>query len=408
MSEWKTYKLGEICKNVVDYRGKTPAKLGADWATSGYRVFSAKNIKTGHIVQTDSIRYVDEDLYRKWMKDEVERGDIIITSEAPLGEVYYWDRDEKIVLGQRLFGLKINKVCYSKYLYYYMTTVQFQSELRNRATGTTVVGLRQPELLKCTVSLPPLDEQRKIAGILGALDDKIELNRRINANLEEQAQALFKSWFVDFEPFKDGPFVDSELGKIPKGWRVVELQTLVTIKRGGSPRPIQNFLSDSGYNWLKISDATSEQSPYIYDIKEHIKESGFNKTVYIKSGELVLSNSATPGIPKILGVDSCIHDGWLYFPKSSLSNEFLYLLFKENRKKFLSQGNGSVFLNLKTDILKSFKIIVPNNLDELKKFNIILHNLFQEIKYKTEEIRILSTLRDTLLPKLMKGEIKVN
>ena len=250
-----------------------------------------------------------------------------------------------------------------------------------------------------------LEEQRQIAGILGSLDDKIELNRRINANLEAQAQALFRSWFVDFEPFRDGPFVDSELGKIPQGWKVVELQTLVTIKRGGSPRPIQNFLSDSGYNWLKISDATSEQSPYIYDIKEHIKESGLNKIVYIKSGELVLSNSATPGIPKMLGVDSCIHDGWLYFPKSALSNEFLYLLFKENREKFLSQGNGSVFLNLKTDILKSFKIIIPNNLDELKEFNIILHNIFQEIKYKTEEIKTLSTLRDTLLPKLMAGEI---
>lgn len=228
MGEWKTYRLGEICKNIIDYRGKTPAKLGADWAKSGYRVFSAKNIKTGNIVQTDSIRYVDENLYRKWMKDEIEHGDIIITSEAPFGEVYYWDSDEKIVLGQRLFGLKINEICYPKYLYYYMTTAQFQSELKNRATGTTVIGLRQPELLKCTVNLPPLDEQRRIAGILGSLDDKIELNRRINANLEAQAQALFRSWFVDFEPFRDGPFVDSELGKIPQGWKVGTFQDIIT------------------------------------------------------------------------------------------------------------------------------------------------------------------------------------
>lgn len=302
----------------------------------------------------------------------------------------------------------IEGVTDSKFVYYFVTSPWFREiAIKSMVGSSGRQRVQQSVLENLEVTLPPLDEQRRIAGILGSLDDKIELNRRINANLEAQAQALFRSWFVDFEPFRDGPFVDSELGKIPQGWKVVELQTLVTIKRGGSPRPIQNFLSDSGYNWLKISDATSEQSPYIYDIKEHIKESGLNKTVYIKSGELVLSNSATPGIPKMLGVDSCIHDGWLYFPKSALSNEFLYLLFKENREKFLSQGNGSVFLNLKTDILKSFKIIIPNNLDELKEFNIILHNIFQEIKYKTEEIKTLSTLRDTLLPKLMAGEINI-
>ena len=300
----------------------------------------------------------------------------------------------------------IEGVTDSKFVYYFVTSPWFREiAIKSMVGSSGRQRVQQSVLENLEVTLPPLEEQRRIAGILGSLDDKIELNRRINANLEAQAQALFRSWFVDFEPFRDGPFIDSELGKIPQGWKVVELQTLVTIKRGGSPRPIQNFLSDSGYNWLKISDATSEQSPYIYDIKEHIKESGLNKTVYIKSGELVLSNSATPGIPKMLGVDSCIHDGWLYFPKSALSNEFLYLLFKENRENFLSQGNGSVFLNLKTDILKSFKIIIPNNLDELKEFNIILHNIFQEIKYKTEEIKTLSTLRDTLLPKLMAGEI---
>lgn len=250
----------------------------------------------------------------------------------------------------------IEGVTDSKFVYYFVTSPWFREiAIKSMVGSSGRQRVQQSVLENLEVTLPPLEEQRRIAGILGSLDDKIELNRRINANLEAQAQALFRSWFVDFEPFRDGPFVDSELGKIPQGWKVVELQTLVTIKRGGSPRPIQNFLSDSGYNWLKISDATSEQSPYIYDIKEHIKESGLNKTVYIKSGELVLSNSATPGIPKMLGVDSCIHDGWLYFPKSALSNEFLYLLFKENRENFLSQGNGSVFLNLKTDILNHSK-----------------------------------------------------
>ena len=122
MNKWKTYKLGDVVSTVIDYRGKTPLKLGGDWSSNGYRALSAKNIKTGRIVQEETIRFVDEELYKKWMKEEISRGDIIITSEAPFGEVFYWDSDEKIVLGQRLFGLKINHSQYcAKYIYYYMS-----------------------------------------------------------------------------------------------------------------------------------------------------------------------------------------------------------------------------------------------------------------------------------------------
>ena len=402
MSEWKTYRLGEICKNVCS--GGTPKSTEPLYYGGDIPWLNTKEVDFCRIDKTE--KTITDLGFQNSSAKWVEKNSVIVAM--------YGATAAKVAINT--IPLTTNQACcnltvnadFADFRFVYFYLCYKYASLAALANGGAQQNLNAQRIKDFEITVPSLNEQKRIADVLWALDDKIELNRRINANLEEQAQALFKSWFVDFEPFKDGPFVDSELGKIPKGWRVVELQTLVTIKRGGSPRPIQNFLSDSGYNWLKISDATSEQSPYIYDIKEHIKESGFNKTVYIKSGELVLSNSATPGIPKILGVDSCIHDGWLYFPKSSLSNEFLYLLFKENRKKFLSQGNGSVFLNLKTDILKSFKIIVPNNLDELKKFNIILHNLFQEIKYKTEEIRILSTLRDTLLPKLMKGEIKIN
>ena len=183
MEQWKEYNIGEIIDLIIDYRGKTPSKLGGDWANSGYRALSAKNIKTGKIVNEDLIRYVDQQLYQKWMKDEVKKGDIIITSEAPFGQVYYWNSDEKIVLSQRLFCLRVsNNVC-PKYVYYYMTTSMFQAELNGRATGTTVIGLRQPELMKCRINLPPLRFQIQIASILSSLDDKIELNRRINDNL---------------------------------------------------------------------------------------------------------------------------------------------------------------------------------------------------------------------------------
>ena len=211
------------------------------------------------------------------------------------------------------------------------------------------------------------------------------------------AQAIFKSWFVDFEPFG---------GTMPSDWTKESLGQYVTIKRGGSPRPIQDFLSNKGYRWLKISDVTSLQSPFVLTIKEHIKESGLKHTVIRKAGPLVLSNSATPGIPKILCVDTCIHDGWLYFPKSLFSNEFLYLFFRYIREDLVALGNGSVFTNLKTDILKAFPVVYPGE-KVLKQFDELILPLFRKMEVMAQESASLAELRDTLLPRLMSGELSV-
>lgn len=397
-SEWNHFALGEITELVIDYRGKTPKKLGGDWCKQGYRALSAKNIKTGRIVQAETIRYIDESLYRKWMKDEVQRGDILITSEAPFGQIFFWDSDEKIVLSQRLFCVRIKPEYDARFIYYYMTTPEFQSELDGRATGTTVIGLRQPELMKCVIRCPEIQEQKVIAAILSSIDAKIIANEKVNDNLEQQAAALFESWFVDYNPWS---------GIQPSEWTNAPLGTFVEIKRGGSPRPIQDYLSDSGLRWLKISDVTSLSSPFVLEIKEHIKEEGLKKTVFLHAGELVLSNSATPGIPKILDVDTCIHDGWLYFPKSELSKYYLYLFFKHIRKELVSLGNGSVFTNLKTDILKAFPATKADKVT-LKKFDALVSPLFDAMLNADRENLKLATMRDSLLPKLMSGEIDVS
>ena len=196
-SEWNHFALGEITELVIDYRGKTPKKLGGDWCKQGYRALSAKNIKTGRIVQAETIRYIDESLYRKWMKDEVQRGDILITSEAPFGQIFFWDSDEKIVLSQRLFCVRIKPEYDARFIYYYMTTPEFQSELDGRATGTTVIGLRQPELMKCIIQCPEIQEQKVIAAILSSIDAKIIANEKVNDNLQQQAQAIYSSMFID-------------------------------------------------------------------------------------------------------------------------------------------------------------------------------------------------------------------
>ena len=225
------------------------------------------------------------------------------------------------------------------------------------------------------IDLSSLTEQIKIGALLRSLDDKIELNNKINDNLQQQATALFESWFVNYEPWG---------GNQPSGWTNAPLGAFVEIKRGGSPRPIQNFLSDSGLRWLKISDVTSLSSPFVLEIKEHIKEEGLRKTVFLHAGELVLSNSATPGIPKILDVDTCIHDGWLYFPKSDLSKYYLYLFFKHIRKELVSLGNGSVFTNLKTDILKAFPARLMSPASRPKPLN---YRLYRRLKDGLKQIK---------------------
>ena len=335
---------------------------------------------------------------------------IIIGRKGTVGTVYYSpvpfyciDTAYYIIPNESIYNLQ--------YLYYQLKSLK----LNKLNEDSAVPGLNRFAAYAQEISLPPLAEQKRIADILSAIDDKIELNRRINANLEQQAQALYKSWFVDFEfpneegkPYKSsgGKMQESEFGLIPKGWNIDKLGNKVVIKRGGSPRPIQDFLALKGLRWLKISDATAEPSPYIYKIKEFIKEEGLSKTVFLNKGELVLSNSATPGLPKLLGLDTCIHDGWLYFPKSDFSKEYLFELFLFEREKILSQANGSVFSNLKTDILKALTIIVPQE-NILNRFQNIIGQIFRSIQQKQEEIISLTTLRDTLLPKLMSGEIKV-
>ena len=329
--------------------------------------------------------------------------DVIMSVRAPVGDLNITPK--KICLGRGVCSIHM-KNGNQDFLYYLMK--YYVKDILNRECGTVFGSVNKNDISSLIVKIPErFEEQKKISSILSVLDDKIELNKKINRNLEAQAQAIFKSWFIDFEPFKNGKFIDSELGRIPEGWVCKKLKDFVEIKRGSSPRPIQDYLSGSGYNWLKISDATSESSPFIFNIKEHIKKSGISQTVYLVAGELVLSNSATPGIPKFLDVNTCIHDGWLWFSNSKLSYEFLYLFFFYKRRDFISLGNGSVFTNLKTDIVKDALFVYPNKavMDEFDK---ITKTIFENIKIRSRESQRLTQLRDALLPKLMSGELTIS
>ena len=285
------------------------------------------------------------------------------------------------------------------YLYYLVCSPMVREPAIKSMVGSSGRQRVQTSVVEnLEISVPSYEEQKKIGSFLKALDDKIELNNRINENLEQQAEALFKSWFIDYAPWN---------GVVPSSWVKGTLGDFTEVKRGGSPRPIQEYLSDTGLRWLKISDVTNLQSPYVIDIKDHIIQEGLRKTVFLLAGSLVLSNSATPGIPKILDVDSCIHDGWLYFPKSEFSKEYLYLYFKYIRQQLVNLSNGSVFNNLKTDILKNYPTYLPEE-EILQRFNTVVKPIFLQMQNITREAHTIADIRDTMLPKLMSGELDVS
>ena len=406
--EWKEVTLGEITNLVIDYRGKTPLKLGSSWSDSGYRALSAKNIKTGQIVAEDSIRFVDEELYRKWMKDEVNRGDILITSEAPFGQIYYWDSDEKIVLSQRLFDVRLNDEVCHKYVYYFMTSHRYQKDLEGRATGTTVTGLRQPELLKSTILLPPLSAQRSIASILSSLDRKIELNNKINADLEEMAQAIFKNWFVDFEPFKDGKFVDSELGMIPEGWKVGCLGDMGAVVCGKTPSKSNSNYYEGDIPFIKIPDMHG--NVFVENSEDRLTEEGSLSQIkkLIPPYSLMVSCIATVGLVSINTKPSHTNQQInTVIPHNKSALFYLYQHIKNNEEFLKNMGRGgTTTLNVNTKSFSNIRLLIPSEI-ALEQFHRVVEGLFKKIELNLHESRTLSLLRDTLLPRLMSGDLEV-
>ncbi len=319
---------------------------------------------------------------------------ILFTSRAPIG--YIAIAEDEVTTNQ---GFK-NVICSEKeshYKYFYYLLQDKTEFIEKHSSGSTFSEASSSLMKSIEIVIPPLPEQKSIAAILTAFDNKIELLQAQNKTLEETAQTIFKEWFGKYQ-------IGDEL---PEGWREGVIGDILEIKRGGSPRPIQDYLSDSGYRWLKISDATATACPFIFNIKEHIKPEGLKNTVLKKVGDLVLSNSATPGMPKILAVDTCVHDGWMHFPSSKVSNEYLYLLFISIRPNLVQQGSGSVFINLKTDILREYGIVIPPE-NVFVSFDKLIKPLFDKILVNASQVQTLTQTRDELLPKLMSGEIRVN
>lgn len=395
MSEWKTYRLGDICQ-VLNGRAYKQEEL---LNQGPYPV-----LRVGNIFQGNNWYYSDLEL-----PDDkyCYNGDLLYAWSCGFAP-YIW-KGKKSIYHYHIWKLKENPQIIDKLFFYYYLIIHTKYNLGG-THGSVMLHLTKKDFENQTLHLPPLDEQRRIAGILGSLDDKIELNRRINANLEAQAQALFRSWFVDFEPFRDGPFVDSELGKIPQGWKVgtaSEFYKNITIGKTPPRKEHQWFSKDShDIVWVSIADmgncglSICNSSEYL--TPEAIKK--FNICI-VPVNTVLLSFKLTIGRVAIADKELATNEAIAHFHTRHNTLEYTYLALKNY--EFSSLGStSSIATAVNSRIIKSMPWMMPSD-DVLNQFHNVLSPIFNGIRNNIQEITYLSALRDTLLPKLIAGEINI-
>jgi type I restriction enzyme, S subunit len=414
--EWKSVQLGDVVDiNTDAYSVKD------NWHYVNY--LDTGNITDGKIDNVQYIRLDSEELPSR-AKRKIVKGDIIYSTVRP---------------NQRHFGVIKNPLpnmlvstgfavirgktalAHTRFLYWFLTqqeVVEYLHAIGEHNTST-YPAIRPTDIESLVIGLPSIQEQKAIAEILSSLDDKIELNNRMNKTLEEIAQSLFKRWFVDFEfpdengnPYKSsgGKMVESELGVIPEGWRVGSMDDIGSITGGGTPSKANpEYFTEFGIPWITPKDLSHNTNKYISHGATDITHEGYQNSSakLMPAGTVLFSSRAPIGYLAIALNEVTTNQGFKSIvPNKGFESEYIYYLMKHIAPDIDNQATGSTFKEVSGGELKQYKIIIP-------KMNIILE--FDDIvsalgkrQTKTEsESVVLKQLRDTLLPKLMSGEIRV-
>ena len=417
MTLWKTYRLGDICDLVAGFAFKSK-----DFGDYPNKVVKIADIQPP-VVSTNDLVGVDMSNYdaNKLCKYIVSKGDYVLAmTGATIGKLGRITNDIEAYINQRVLTFRpIESIVDKDFLYYQLCSDKFNKYILNHIDSETA----QPNISAGSVggfeiSLPPLEEQRRIAGILGAIDDKIENNRRINTNLELQAQALYKQWFVDFEfpneegkPYKSsgGKMVDSELGPIPDGWRVGKLEDVGTIVGGGTPsKAKQEYYTSNGIAWITPKDLSITHAKFTAKGELDITDIGYanSSAKMMPRGSILFSSRAPIGYISIAKNDICTNQGFKSVVPNNGCTAFVYYFLLSNTENIESKATGSTFKEASGALMKSLELMIPSD-DILEKFEKIMSPIFESQEKFEAENETIATLRDTLLPKLMNGEIKL-
>lgn len=349
----------------------------------------------------------------------LEKGELVISARGTVGEIAQLGK--KMAFNQSCYGLRANEYTTNDFLYYLLKDTIFQ--IKQSTHGSVFDTITRNTFSTIEINLPPLETQEKIASILSALDDKIEINNEMNKTLEEMAQTLFKRWFIDFdfpnengEPYRSsgGKMVDSELGEIPEGWEVKKLSEVCNIEKGLSYKG--KHLCEKGIPMVNLGSVQPGGGYREEKIKFY--NGDFKPRNIVKAGDIIIANTdmtqervilGSPFIvPKFLG-NSVIFTHHLYsITNMKLPSTFLYCYFQEKKFREMCEScaTGTTVLALPKNDVLNILIMVPKK-EILDSFDNIVKNFFNLMELRLDEIRDVTQLRDTLLPKFMSGEVEV-
>lgn len=406
--EWKHYKMDELIEEI------SMGPFGSDvkkvfYVDNGVPILNGSNLQ-GFKLKEDSFGYLTKEKADSLKKCNAHRGDIIVTHRGTLGQIVYVpvnSKYDRYVISQSQFRFRCKADLVDvQYLVYYFHTREGQYKILANASQVGV-----PALARATstfrlidIKLPPLDDQRRIASILSSLDRKIELNNKINADLEEMAQAIFKNWFVDFEPFKDGKFVDSELGMIPEGWKVGRLTEIASYMNGLAMQKFPPENDEDSLPVLKIKELGQgfcgpDSDRCSCNIKDECK---------VHNGDVIFSWSGTLLVDVWCGGDCGLNQHLFKVTSKEYPKWFYYYWTKHHLQEFIhiAKDKAVTMGHIKRGHLEEALVAIPDN-DSVER----AHELFEPILSKMISLRLensrLSLLRDTLLPRLMSGELEV-
>lgn len=400
--KFREYTMESVLDSIIDYRGKTPKK-----SINGIPTLSAKSVKNNHIDYSECY-FISESEYKKFMvRGFPQKGDVLLTTEAPMGLVARLDRNG-VAVAQRLLTIRGKKdVLDNGYLLYLLQSPYGQSLLKAKETGTTVTGIKQSEFRKIVLRIPDLETQKKIAKVLSALDDKIELNNQINKNLEEQIKSIFESWFVTFNHF--GGSKPSEMQHVP----LEQLCEVVT--KGTTPTTMGKAFVSHGVNFIKAETITDSHT-IDFERLAHIdnETDSMLKRSRIKKGDILFTIAGTLG--RFALVDSDVLPAntnqavAIIRPnQNKVSSEYLYsfLIANWHNDYYSKRIQQAVQANLSLTTIKSLPIAILSR-ELAQQYDKLIRKLISLIKANEQENRKLFQFRDTLLPKLMSGEIDVD
>jgi len=404
MEEWKEYKIGDICSHVCS--GGTPSSKHAEYYDGDIPWLNTKEINFNRIYNTEKC-ITEEGLNNSSAKWIAENSVIVAMYGATAGKTAI----AKIPLttNQACCNLTINPNIADYRFVYYFLYYKF-IELASLANGGAQQNLNAQIIKDFDIVLPSLKEQTHIANLLSSLEDKIEVNRRINDNLEQQAQALFKSWFVDFEPFKDGEFVESELGMIPKGWKVGTIGELCSLESGYAFQSC-TYVDKGLYRLVTIKNVqdgylNSDGAVCLNEVPSRMPTH-----CLLKIGDILLSLTGNVGRCCLVNEKGGLLNQRVakINPKMDSFWGYVYTFFRNEDIKALliSIARGTAQANLSPVETLKHPTIVPT-IETIEKFSKIVNILYEAFINNMIESRRLAELRDTLLPRLMSGELDVN